>query len=106
MERYVIERATHFRAGFEKEDAWQATLDAKSIYQNIAKQSRDADQPAQQAGGATQGPMRAGTLTGVPAANTYPKRPNPGPVTVAGSASSPSMWSRVTHLNMRRSKTP
>lgn len=42
-ERYVIERATHFEVGKEREMAWNATLDAKTIYKNIAVASKDAE---------------------------------------------------------------
>lgn len=52
-ERYVVGRAASFRTGHEREDAWAATLDAKTIYGNIARAAVDAepDAPTQQAGG-------------------------------------------------------
>ena len=34
-ERYVIERAASFRAGFEKEDGWEAIQTARSLYKMI-----------------------------------------------------------------------
>lgn len=49
-ERYIIARASQFRAGQEREDAWNASLDALSIYRRIEMQSRDVDRPPQQAG--------------------------------------------------------
>lgn len=54
VERYVIERATHFRLGFEREDAWTAILDGKTVYEGIGRMAKDPD--ANQAGTATQGP--------------------------------------------------
>lgn len=42
-ERYIIERASGFRTGHEREDAWTATLDAKTIYGNIARAAQDAE---------------------------------------------------------------
>lgn len=42
-ERYIIERAGQFRPGFEREDAWNATIDAKTIYQNIALHAKTAE---------------------------------------------------------------
>jgi hypothetical protein len=42
-ERYIVERAGQFEKGKEREEAWQATLDAKTIYQNIARAARDAE---------------------------------------------------------------
>lgn len=47
-ERYIIARASQFRAGQEREDAWNASLDALSIYRHIEMQSRDVDRPPQQ----------------------------------------------------------
>jgi hypothetical protein len=44
-ERYIVARAGKFRVGFEREDAWQATLDAKSIYGNVARMAHDAEPP-------------------------------------------------------------
>ena len=38
-ERYVIERASSFRVGHEKEDAWSAIKDADRIYKMIARSS-------------------------------------------------------------------
>lgn len=49
-ERYTIERAGHFRIGFEREDAWQTLLDAKTIYGNIASQAKYADAPVMMEG--------------------------------------------------------
>lgn len=46
-ERYVVARAVHFRAGKEKEDGWNATLDAITLYKNIEKQALVVDPPAQ-----------------------------------------------------------
>lgn len=46
LERYLIERAGHFRVGHEKEDAWMALSDATMIYKNIA--SRDAIETARE----------------------------------------------------------
>lgn len=43
-ERYIVERAATFTKGKEREEAWTATLDAKTIYHNIARASRDVDQ--------------------------------------------------------------
>lgn len=34
-ERYVIQRASMFRVGFEKEDAFAAVMDAKTVYKQI-----------------------------------------------------------------------
>lgn len=42
-ERYVIARASLFRVGHEQEDAWAAMLDAKSIYQQIARVGQSAE---------------------------------------------------------------
>lgn len=42
-ERYIIERASTFRTGYEREEAWTATLDAKTIYGNIARAAQDAE---------------------------------------------------------------
>lgn len=42
-ERYIIERASTFTKGKEREEAWQATLDAKTIYGNIARNAKDAE---------------------------------------------------------------
>lgn len=44
-ERYVIERANGFRKGFEREDAWEATLDARTMFNNIGRVSKDMDDP-------------------------------------------------------------
>lgn len=57
-ERYIVERAATFTKGKEREEAWTATLDAKTIYHNIARASRDVDQdqPTGQAGVAAAGP--------------------------------------------------
>lgn len=49
IERYVIERATHFRAGFEKEDAWKAAQDGRSIYGMIGDAAKGVEQ-AQETG--------------------------------------------------------
>ena len=43
-ERYIIERAGQFKLGNEKQDAWNAILDAKSIYGMIEGVDR-AQQP-------------------------------------------------------------
>ena len=40
-----MERAGTFTKGREREEAWTATLDAKTIYQNIARAAQDAEQP-------------------------------------------------------------
>lgn len=64
VERYVLERAAHFRLGFEKEDAWIAILDGKTIYDGIGRMATDPDANKitgvggmnQQSGAATQGP--------------------------------------------------
>lgn len=42
-ERYIIERASKFETGKEREQAWAATLDAKSIYQSIGRVAKDAE---------------------------------------------------------------
>lgn len=47
-ERYVIERANGFRKGFEREDAWEATLDARTMFNNIGRVSKDMDDPYQE----------------------------------------------------------
>jgi hypothetical protein len=72
-ERYIVARAHVFRPGFEREDAWMATLDAKTIYQNVARAAKDAEpepeaanQNAQQAGAGTLQPGAAS-----PPINTY-----------------------------------
>lgn len=36
-ERYVVARAPTFGVGTERKDAWVATLDAKTIYNNIER---------------------------------------------------------------------
>jgi hypothetical protein len=41
-ERYVVERASTFRVGHEREDAHTAVLDARSIYKNIEQVARQA----------------------------------------------------------------
>lgn len=43
VERYVIERASTFRLGHEKEDAWSAVLSAQSIYNIIQQQGEHAE---------------------------------------------------------------
>lgn len=43
VERYVIERASTFRLGHEKEDAWSAVLSAQSIYNIIQQQGERAE---------------------------------------------------------------
>ena len=51
-ERYVIERASHYRGGNEQQDAWQALQDAKKIYDMIGEATRlrnAAETPDQQA---------------------------------------------------------
>src|SRR6185369_5179895 len=40
VERYVIARAPHFRAGFEKEDGWAATKDAETLFNTIKRQTQ------------------------------------------------------------------
>lgn len=42
-ERYVIERARTFQQGNELEDAWQATLQARTIYNQIAAVANSVD---------------------------------------------------------------
>lgn len=54
-ERYIIERASSFRSGSEREDAWAATLDAKTIYGNIARAAKDAEPEIQVQGIGQQG---------------------------------------------------
>lgn len=56
-ERYIIARASQFRVGQEREDAWNASLDALSIYRHIEMQSRDVDRPATQQAGVSAGPQ-------------------------------------------------
>ena len=43
-ERYVCERASSFKTGQEKEDAWQATLDARTIFEQIGEIDRVREQ--------------------------------------------------------------
>ena len=40
IERYVLERASKFDVGKEKEQAWQATLDAESIYEMFLQRDK------------------------------------------------------------------
>ena len=49
-ERYIVERASTFTKSKEREEAWAATLDAKTIYQNIARAAQDAEGPPQKEG--------------------------------------------------------
>jgi hypothetical protein len=44
MERYLIERASSFTKGNELEDAWNAMLDAQTLYKKMAGMS-DPDDP-------------------------------------------------------------
>ena len=64
IERYVIERATHFRAGHEQEDAWQAALDAKSIYRNILAVAKNVEPPPSNEGQASAGAQNVSTYPG------------------------------------------
>lgn len=36
-ERYIVARAEHFKPGHEKEDGWDAILQAKTLYKSIEK---------------------------------------------------------------------
>lgn len=87
-ERYVVERATHFTKGKEREDAWQATLDAKTIYANIARSAKDVEpevslpqsSPGQQAGKATMygaALQQQGSAVGPPARPFLPQTSHP-----------------------------
>ena len=40
IERYVLERASKFDVGKEKEQAWQAALDAESIYEMFLQRDK------------------------------------------------------------------
>lgn len=53
-ERYVIERAGGFVKGEETTDAWQAILDARTIYNSIGNVSKNVDVADTAFGGAMQ----------------------------------------------------
>lgn len=74
-ERYVVARAEHFRIGHEREDAWSATMDAKTVYGNIARMASDAE--PDMGGNATQAGTSAGSPGGTGAMNFNipPKKP-------------------------------
>ena len=57
-ERYVIERASSFRTGYEQDDAWTAILDAKAVYHQISEQAKYMDKPEQ--AGIMQAPSQGG----------------------------------------------
>lgn len=62
-ERYIIERAGQFKLGNEKQDAWNAILDAKSIYGMIegvdrAQQPQETTQAAPMVGSIGGGPPK------------------------------------------------
>lgn len=60
-ERYVIERAPSFTKGKEREEAWEATMDAKTIYGNIGRMAADAEPvifPSGNQSGAAQAPTQ------------------------------------------------
>jgi hypothetical protein len=42
-ERYVLERASTFTPGNERQEGWRATLDAQSIYKMIVQTAREPD---------------------------------------------------------------
>lgn len=41
IERYIIERARHFRVGYEKEDGWLAIQDAGKLYEMIQQNDEE-----------------------------------------------------------------
>lgn len=66
-ERYVIERANGFRKGFEREDAWEATLDARTMFNNIGRVSKDMGDPPEMA--------QSASMVGQAAVNQAVNRP-------------------------------
>ena len=54
IERYVLERASKFDVGKEKEQAWQATLDAESIYEMFLQRDKGNVLPRASQGGVQQ----------------------------------------------------
>ncbi len=74
-ERYIIERAGQFKLGNEKQDAWNAILDAKSIYGMIegvdrAQQSQETTQDTTQARNiSNQAAPMVGSIGGGPSTN-------------------------------------
>ena len=76
IERYVIERASKFDAGKEKEQAWQAALDAESIYDMILQ--RDRQSYASAPNPPVQIAVQGTALNAAPSPNTpYPSKWNP-----------------------------
>lgn len=67
-ERYVVERAAHFRVGFEQDDAWKAILDAKTIYGQIAAHAHTSQDAidAQAMGNSAQNPVGQTGASGPP----------------------------------------
>lgn len=47
-ERYVVARAPTFDPKTEQEDAWEALLNARTIYEQIGQMSKTVDPPATQ----------------------------------------------------------
>ena len=47
IERYVLERASQFDVGTVKDQAWQATLDAESIYEMFLQRDKGNVLPGQ-----------------------------------------------------------
>lgn len=80
-ERYVVERAKHFKVGEEEADGWKAILDAKSLFAKIESvsegfrtkpESADAYQAHRSLMGMT-GPIQAVKYPGPPLGVAKPK---------------------------------
>lgn len=95
-ERYVVARAPTFDPKTEQEDAWEALLNARTIYEQIGQMSKNVDTPDTQQ-------MLAGAATPLSAAGMnrpqYPRnlsaKPQATPIIRAPSLTHTSMVKRA-----------
>lgn len=78
VERYVIARASHFAVGNEREDAWKAMLDGRSMFDQIGMLEAKDGQVGQfgtqpgKAANPTQGQGACGPVTNLPQTSVSP----------------------------------